>query len=103
MIGVDFSQSMLDRTCAGAEEAEITNLELYLADAERLPLEDHALDVALVNGIFNLNPARADIFYELARVVKNGGSVYAAELILKAPLPKAEAGILQASESNWFA
>ena len=102
VIGVDFSQSMLDQADEGAKEAGITNSDLYLADAERLPLEDHAVDVALVNGIFNLNPARAEIFRELARVVKIGGSVYAAELILSAPLPETEEGI-QASESNWFA
>jgi len=29
--------------------------------------------VALVNGIFNLNPARAEIFRELARVVRPAG------------------------------
>jgi hypothetical protein len=53
----------------------------------------------MVNGIFNLNPARDAIFRELARVVRRGGTVFAAELILSIPLtPEA-----RASESNWFA
>lgn len=30
------------------------------------------VDVALVNGIFNLNPARHPIYRELARVVRRG-------------------------------
>jgi ubiquinone/menaquinone biosynthesis C-methylase UbiE len=58
-----------------------------------------AIDVALVNGIFNLNPARQAIFRELARVVRRGGTVYAAELVLQAPLPPE----VQESTSNWFA
>lgn len=58
-----------------------------------------SIDIALVNGIFNLNPFRTEIFSELARVMRNEGSVYGAELILAEALP-ADA---QASEENWFA
>lgn len=56
-------------------------------------------DVAIVNGIFNLNPARDAIFRELARAVRRGGAVYAAELILTQPLPPET----RASERDWFA
>ena len=98
VVGVDFSQAMLTRARAGAKQAGIHNLELYLADVEKLPIKDDSVDVALVNGIFNLNLSRDAIFQELARVVKTGGSVYAAELILQAPLPEDQAG-----ETSWFA
>ena len=43
--------------------------------------------------------ARSKIFSELARVVKPGGFVYAAELILS----KALAEEIQATPDNWFA
>jgi len=59
---------------------------------------DETVDIALVNGIFNLNPRRKEIFAELARVVRRGGSVYAAELILSAPLSEQE----RTDESSWF-
>ena len=39
----------------------------------------------LIFKVFNLNPFRDQIFRELARVIKTGGSVYAAELVLKEP------------------
>src|SRR5947208_3280116 len=70
-----------------------------LCEAERLPVSDGSIDVALVNGIFNLNPARAEIFRELARVVRPGGAVFAAELILHEPLPPTT----RFSEADWFA
>ena len=99
VIAVDFSGAMLRRARRAAAEAGVSNLELREADAEQVPVADGEIDVAIVNGIFNLNPSRDTIFRELARVVKHGGTVFAAELILSSPLPP-EA---RASETNWFA
>ena len=97
--GVDFSEVMLGRATEAACEAGAGNVEFQHADAESLPFEGASFDVALVNGIFNLNPERNGIFKELARVVRPTGSVWAAELILKAQLDP----VAKADEANWFA
>ncbi len=99
VIGVDFSADMLCRARKAVHEAHASNVEVREGDAERLPVEDAEIDVALVNGIFNLNPARDTIFRELARVMRPGGGVFVAELILSGPLPPE----VTASEANWFA
>jgi arsenite methyltransferase len=99
VIGVDFSGSMLSRARQGVAESGVVNVELRESDVERLPIADDEIDVAIVNGIFNLNPAREAIFRELARVVRHTGTVYVAELILSQALPP-EA---RANESDWFA
>ena len=99
VIGIDFSESMLARARQAAAEANLNNIEFRQADAENLFLEDNSIDVTLVNGIFNLNPARDLIFRELARIMQPGGVVYGAEIILREPLPPEE----KADESNWFA
>lgn len=99
IIGIDFSEAMLVRARQAAAEAGISHIEFRRADAEHLPLDDASIDVALVNGIFNLNPMRDSIFRELARVVRPDGFIYAAELILCEPLPPETL----ASETNWFA
>ncbi len=99
VIGLDFSPTMLQRARQAAIEADIERVEFRHNDAENLDLEDASIDIALVNGIFNLNPTREQIFHELARVIRPGGAVYAAELILREPLPPE----VQASETNWFA
>jgi len=99
VIGVDFSRSMLSLARRAAVEAGLSRILFCEAAAEKLPLRDASVDVVLVNGIFNLNPAREAIFRELARVLRPGGTLFAAELILSEPLP-AE---VCASESNWFA
>jgi arsenite methyltransferase len=95
VLGVDFSAAMLQRASQAACGANVAFLQ---GDAERLPLRDASVDAALVNGIFNLNPARDAIFHELARVLKPGGAVYGAELILREPLSKEQ----RASTANWF-
>src|ERR1039458_2808131 len=98
VIAVDFSTAMLARARQAVAEAGVSNFELREAGAEQLPIADEEIDVALANGIFNLNPSRDAISRELARVVRRGGTVFAAELILSSPLPPE----VRASESNWF-
>lgn len=99
VIAIDFSNSMLDRARQAVQAAGVRNLDVRLGDAEDLPVESASVDVVMVNGIFNLNPARGAIFRELARVVRAHGRVFAAELILKEPLPEE----IRADASNWFA
>jgi SAM-dependent methyltransferase len=99
VIGIDFSEPMLDRARRSLRASGTTNLEFRRGDAERLPLPASSVDVALVNGIFNLNPGRAAIFAELARVLRPGGTVFLAELVLKEPPGAAT----PPPEENWFA
>jgi len=97
--GIDFSEAMLTRARHAAAEDGVDIVAFHQGDAERLPLDDGSVDVALVNGIFNLNPARADIFRELARVVRPGGHVYVAELVLQEAVTKPD----HFTEAEWFA
>ena len=99
VVGMDFSSTMLARARQAQCESGAKRVCFCQADAERLPVADRSIDVALVNGIFNLNPERTAIFQELGRVVKCGGSVYAAELILRQPLRPDE----YQHDNNWFA
>jgi arsenite methyltransferase len=99
VVGVDFSASMLERARRAASEAGLDNVVFCRADAEALPIKSGSIDVALVNGVFNLNPSRTAIFGELARVLRRGGLVYAAELVLRGPL----AAEIRSSETDWFA
>ena len=98
VIGIDFSESMLNRAKRSAHTSGHCNVLFLRASAEQLPLHDSCVDVALVNGIFNLNPFRERIFHELFRALRPGGQVFGAELILKSTLPEH----LQSGSANWF-
>jgi arsenite methyltransferase len=99
VLGVDFSREMLTRARGSAEAMGLSNLEFRLGDAEAIPAATGSIDVALVNGIFNLNPARELIFSELSRVVRPGGQLFVAELILKGPPPAGG----KPGDHDWFA
>ncbi len=98
VVGIDFSPSMLDRANRSAIRRRDLHVAFVRASAEQLPLRDSGIDVVLVNGIFNLNPFREGIFRELGRVVRPGGSVFGAELVLQSALPES----FQSGGANWF-
>jgi arsenite methyltransferase len=96
--GVDFSPSMVSHARAGASEAGAANVEFRESEGQHIPFADGTFDVAMVNGIFNLNPDRAGLFQELARVIRPGGVLYGAEIVLREPMEEAE----RTGLSNWF-
>jgi SAM-dependent methyltransferase len=93
--GVDFSPVMLARARQSAGPGAV----FVHAAASALPFRDELFDIALVNGIFNLNPDRHAIFDELARVLRPGAAIYGAEIILREPRRDGEPG----DPANWFA
>ena len=98
VLGIDFSPDMVERASGSAARMGLANVTFKVADAERIPAGDASVDVVLVNGIFNLNPWRERIFSEVSRVLRPGGMVFAAELVLRAPLPPE----VVPSEGDWF-
>lgn len=96
VVGIDFSLEMLQRARGCLEEAGLAaKVTLLRTEVQSLPLLDGSMDVALVNGFFNLNPFREDAFRELARVLRPGGVLYASELVLREPA-------VPGDETNWF-
>lgn len=86
VIGIDFSLTMLQRARLAVQECSLEEkVTLLRAEVQSLPLLDASVDVALVNGLFNLNPFRDQAFRELARVLRPGGALYVSELILQDP------------------
>jgi arsenite methyltransferase len=98
VIGVDFSPAMLARARQGAAESGASNVSFFESGGENLPIPDASVDVALFNGVFNLNLDRRLLFSELFRVLRTGGTVYGAELILREPINDEER-----ESANWFA
>ena len=56
-------------------------------DATRLPVEDRSIDVVISNGVLNLVPQQQRAIADIARVLKPGGRVLIADIVIGEPLP----------------
>jgi ArsR family transcriptional regulator len=81
VIGVDYSQPMLDRVRAKAERAGVKNLELRLGDLESLPLAAGEVDVVVLSQALHHAEQPARALAEAHRVLAPGGRLLLLDLL----------------------
>lgn len=82
IIGVDFSEAMLQKARANAETLAFKNVEFRQGDVEKLPVPSNSTDVVLSNCVLNLVPDKKAVFAEIYRVLKNGGHFSISDIVL---------------------
>ena len=87
VVGVDMTVSMLDRARAAATEAGLGNVEFREAFMEELPVEDGWADVVISNGVLNLTPDKPGTLGEISRVLRPGGRLQIADILVTKPVP----------------
>ena len=86
-IGVDMTESMLERARSSAGAAGLRQVEVRRGDATALPVTDCSIDVVSSNGVLNLVPEKDRAFAEIVRVLKPGGRLHLADIVLDVELP----------------
>lgn len=94
VLGVDMTAEMVERARAAAARAGIANVELRHGRLEALPVDDASVDAVTSNCVINLVPDKAQVFREVARVLRPGGRMVFSDIVLARPLPEAVAGDL---------
>lgn len=82
VVGVDMTAEMIDKARTNAVRLGQTNVEFREGLLERLPIDNDSVDVAISNGVFNLCVDKPRVLAEVYRVLRPGGRLQMADILL---------------------
>lgn len=87
VIGVDFTEPMIEKARANADKLGYNNVEFRQGDIEKMPVGGGVADVIVSNCVLNLVPNKDNVFKEMYRVLKTGGHFSISDIVLVGNLP----------------
>lgn len=87
VIGIDFTERMIDKARANAEKLGFNNVEFRFGDIEQMPVSANVADVVVSNCVLNLVPNKFNVLKEVYRVLKPGGHFSISDIVLEGELP----------------
>ncbi len=94
--GIDLTAEMVEKAWRNLARSDIANGEVRLAVAEDIPYGENTFDIVISNGVLNLSLQKERSFREIYRVLKPGGRLQFADIVLRGDLPQDVAGSLDA-------
>jgi arsenite methyltransferase len=86
-IGIDMTPAMIERAkCAALKTGVWKNVEIRRGKAEELSVQSGTIDVVISNGMVNLSPDKRSVFSEIYRVLRPGGRLYLADVVVQREL-----------------
>jgi len=87
-IGIDLLEEMCERARRHAETAGVPGwTEFRQAEMEAIPLASESVDVVISNGVINLSARKGRALAEIHRVLRPGGRLCIADLVVDDDLP----------------
>ncbi|NEE00675.1 methyltransferase domain-containing protein [Phytoactinopolyspora halotolerans] len=81
-VGIDMTAAMRQKCLATARSAGLINVDVLEGNAESIPLPDASVDVVTSNGVINLVPDKRAAIAEIHRVLRPGGRVQLADIVV---------------------
>ena len=89
VIGLDITDAMIEKARTNIAKMGVKNVRIMKGDATKIPLEDSSVDVVTSNGVLNLVPDKEKAFKEIYRVLKPGGRIQIADIVVQKDVQKA--------------
>jgi arsenite methyltransferase len=97
VIGIDMTPEMITKARLNASLLSVTNVDFIQGEIESLPLPVASVDLVISNGVFNLCPDKPRVLSEVFRVLKPGGRLQMADILLEPHVTTEEV----ASKGSW--
>jgi arsenite methyltransferase len=86
VLALDMTQAMRDKLRATVSRLHLDNVEVLDGIAEHIPLPDQSIDIITSNGVLNLVPNKRQAIAEMCRVLKPGGQMQIADIVIARPV-----------------
>lgn len=83
VIGLEMTDAMRRKCLDNAARMGVANVSVLEGNAESIPLPDAAVDVVTSNGVLNLVPEKEAAVREIHRVLRPGGRVQIADIVVR--------------------
>jgi arsenite methyltransferase len=98
VVGIDVTTAMLETARANLAQLNWPQVSFEPADAEHLPFPAGDFNAVISNGVFNLTLNKGQALAEAHRVLKPGGRLLLADMVLVSKLPPEVGDKVE----NWF-
>ncbi len=87
ILGIDFTEAMINKARINAESLYFNNVEFRLGDIDNMPVTSNYADVIVSNCVLNLVPNKHKVISEIYRVLKPGAHFSISDIVLEGNLP----------------
>lgn len=85
--GLDLSDGMIKKARKTAERMGVKNIQFIQTDLSEIPLEDKSVDIIISNCVLNHVANKQQIWNEIYRVLKKGGTFTVSDIFSSASVP----------------